>query len=88
MKTLAEINRLIAATEAELADLENSRSKLLSRAKGTVEGAHEAAHQHHCARQVLCFRGYERRRLQVFGLPQKGVHQYQFQCACFQSFKC
>ena len=25
--------------------------------------------------------GYERHRLQVFGLPQKGVHQYQFQCA-------
>jgi len=42
MKTLAEINRLIAATEAELADLENSWSKLLSRAKGTVEGAMKA----------------------------------------------
>lgn len=32
MKTLDEINRLIATTEAELADLEGSRSKLLSRA--------------------------------------------------------
>jgi superfamily II DNA or RNA helicase len=32
MKTLDEINRLIAATEAELAELESSRSKLLSRA--------------------------------------------------------
>jgi superfamily II DNA or RNA helicase len=32
MKTLDEINRLIAATEADLADLENSRSKLLLRA--------------------------------------------------------
>jgi hypothetical protein len=31
MKTLDEINRLIAATEAELAELESSRSKLLSR---------------------------------------------------------
>jgi len=32
MKTLDEINRSIAATEAELAELESSRSKLLSRA--------------------------------------------------------
>jgi hypothetical protein len=32
MKTLDDINRLIAATEAELAELESSRSKLLSRA--------------------------------------------------------
>ena len=32
MKTLDEINHLIAATEAELAELESSRSKLLSRA--------------------------------------------------------
>jgi hypothetical protein len=32
MKNLDEINLLIAATEAELADLESSRSKLLSRA--------------------------------------------------------
>jgi len=31
MKTLDEINRLIAATEAELAELESSRSILLSR---------------------------------------------------------
>ena len=31
MKTLDEINRLIASTEAELAELESSRSKLLSR---------------------------------------------------------
>ena len=29
MKTLDEINRLIAATEAELTELESSRSKLL-----------------------------------------------------------
>jgi hypothetical protein len=29
MKTLDEINRLIAATEAELAELESNRSKLL-----------------------------------------------------------
>ena len=42
MKTLDKINRLIAVTEAELADLENSRSKLLSRAKVTVEGAMKA----------------------------------------------
>jgi len=31
MVTLDEINRLIAATEAELAELESSRSKLLLR---------------------------------------------------------
>jgi hypothetical protein len=30
MKTLDEINRLIAATEAELAKLESSRSELIS----------------------------------------------------------
>jgi hypothetical protein len=40
MKTLDEINRLIAATEAELAELESSRSKLLLRA---AELQHEKA---------------------------------------------